>query len=423
MRGQPAQVSAGPYRPALISWNLTRRCNLKCPHCYLDAGRPRGPELSTTRCLELVEEMAALGTEMLILTGGEPLLRKDIYQIASRAASLGLWVVMGTNGVLITEQVAEKMVECGVRGVGISLDSLNPETHNRFRGGPNAWEHAVRALRICRRMGLEVLIQTTVMQMNRHELAQLAAFARREGAWSLNVYFLVRTGRGQQLNDLSAEETEAVLSELVQLQQASGPMLVRAKCAPQYKRIAYQLKAVGLESGGCMAATQYCRIMPEGDVTPCPYMDVVAGNVREQSFGDIWQHSPVFNRLRDPGQLKGRCGACEFAALCGGCRCRAFAATGDFLAEDPACPYQPTGEPLPADPVAWSPVAWDRLQQIPIAFIRNKVQQALEAQARRHGQTTVSLSFMKQCLATLSRNPGFAGMRNGLAARNTAKNG
>ncbi len=409
MNAHLPEPPARTYRPALISWNLTRRCNLKCPHCYLDAGRPRGPELSTERCLALLEEMADLGTEMVILTGGEPLLRKDIYQIAHHASSLGMWVVMGTNGVLITERVAEKMLACGVKGVGISLDSLNPETHDRFRGGPNAWKHAVRALRICRQMGLEVLIQTTVMLMNRHELNRLVAFARQEGAWSLNFYFLVRTGRGQQLNDLSAGETEEVLAELVQLQKTAGPMLVRAKCAPQYKRIAYQHGAAGLESGGCMAATQYCRIMPEGEVTPCPYMDVVAGNVREQAFREVWFHSPVFQQLRDRRQLKGRCGVCEFANLCGGCRCRAYAAAGDYLAEDPACPYQPTGTGLPESQIRWTPLAWQRLQRIPIAFIREKVRQSLETQASQQGLTTISLAFMKQSLATLNRFPAFAG--------------
>ena len=279
-------MNNGSYRPALISWNLTKKCNLRCPHCYMEAGRAAENELTTGECLGLLDEMKALGAEMLILTGGEPLLRKDIYDIARAASSLGLWVVMGTNGVLISDAVAEKMVECGVKGVGISIDSLDPARHNSFRGGPNAWEYSVRALDICRAHGLEVLVQTTVMAMNVGEIPRLIDFAREKGAWSFNLYFLVQTGRGQQMIDLSAEHTEAVLSDLVDAQDRQRPMLVRAKCAPHFKRIAYEKGSGGLESGGC--------------------------------------------------------------------RCRAYAAFGDYLQEDPACTYQPTGRALAFNDITWS---------------------------------------------------------------------
>lgn len=399
------------YRPALVSWNLTKKCNLRCPHCYLDAGRPAEHELSTEECFRLMDEMKALGTEMVILTGGEPLLRKDIYDIARAASSQGFLVVMGTNGVLITDAVAQKMVECGVRGVGISIDSLDPVKHNTFRGGPNAWEYSVRALEICRAHGLEVLVQTTVMAMNQDEIPQLLAFAQEKGAWSFNLYFLVQTGRGQQLNDLSPEGTEAMLTQLVDAQEQHRPMLVRSKCAPHFKRIAYQRGLGGLESGGCMAGTQYCRITPEGDVTPCPYMTVVAGNVRERSFTEIWHQSPVLLQLRDVHQLKGRCGRCEFNELCGGCRCRAQAAYGDYLEEDPACTYQPampTGLPSPqSGAVAWSQEAHARLERIPLVFIREKVRQGLESYARRHAIPLITPDVMKKAMAGEGRPPMF----------------
>ncbi|HEY5573098.1 MAG TPA: radical SAM protein, partial [Anaerolineales bacterium] len=325
------------FRPSLISWNLTKKCNLRCPHCYMEAGRKAEDELTTEECLELIGEMKALGTEMLILTGGEPLLRKDIYEIARYASDQRIWVVMGTNGVLITDRVAEKMVACGVKGVGISIDSLDPAKHNSFRGGPDAWEYSVKALDICRAHGLEVLVQTTIMDMNYAEVPRLIEFAREKGAWSFNLYFLVQTGRGQEMNDLSAEGTEEMLSYLVDVQDQHKPMLVRSKCAPHFKRISYERGLGGLESGGCMAGSEYCRITPEGNVTPCPYMTVVAGNVRETSFTEIWESSPVLLQLRDARNLKGRCGDCEFNELCGGCRCRAYAAFGDYLHEDPAC--------------------------------------------------------------------------------------
>jgi len=394
----------------LISWNLTRMCNLRCPHCYLDAGGKAENELTTEECLGLIDEMKALGTEMLILTGGEPLLRKDIYEIAKAASAQKIWVVMGTNGVLITGKVVEKMIECGVQGVAISIDSLEPAKHNHFRGGPDAWEHSVRALDICRANGLQVLIQTTVMEMNYAEIPQMLAFAREKGAWSFNLYFLVQTGRGQQMNDLSPERTEAMLSKLVDWQDQYRPMLVRSKCAPQFKQIAYERGLGGLESGGCMAGTQYCRITPQGDVTPCPYMTVVAGNVRDQSFREIWRTSSVLQELRDPKQLKGRCGRCEFNELCGGCRCRAYAAYGDYLQEDPACRYQPTGQPLQVREIHWSAEAQTRLEHIPLAFIRDKVKQGLEAFAQRQGLDLITADVMKQALAGAGRSEKFSKM-------------
>ncbi|MCZ6570765.1 MAG: radical SAM protein [Deltaproteobacteria bacterium] len=392
------------YSPSLVSWNLTRACNLRCPHCYMEGGRKAENELTTEECLALITELDTLGTEMLILTGGEPLLRKDIFEIATSASSLGIWVVLGTNGVMVNVDSVRKMIECGVQGVAISIDSIEPEKHNQFRGGPDAWEHSVRALEICRANGLQVVVQTTVMDMNYAEIPELLEFAREKGAWSFNLYFLVQTGRGQLLNDLSSERTENMLSDLVDWQEKHRPMLVRSKCAPQFKQIAYERGLGGLESGGCMAGTGYCRITPQGDVTPCPYMTVVAGNVREQSFGEIWRTSPVLQELRDVGQLKGRCGRCEFNELCGGCRCRAYAAFGDYLQEDPACRYQPTGQPLARQPILWSEEAQARLERIPIAFVREKVKQGVEAHARRHGANVVTPDVMKEALAGEERS-------------------
>ena len=398
------------YKPSLISWNLTKKCNLKCPHCYMEAGKGAENELTTEECISLLDEMKALGTEMVILTGGEPLLRRDIYDIAKYASSLGIWVVMGTNGVLITDRVAEKMIECGVKGVGISLDSIDPEKHNSFRGGRNSWEFSVRALEICKAHGLQVLVQTTVMGMNYNEIQELIDFTRDKGAWSFNLYFLVQTGRGQKMNDLSAEQTHDILSNLVDIQDDYRPMLVRSKCAPQFKQIAYEKGRGGLESGGCMAGTQYCRIMPDGNVTPCPYMTVVAGNVREQSFAEIWQTSKVLEELRDVSQLKGRCGSCEFSELCGGCRCRAYAEFGDYLQEDPACTYQPTGKPLESPECVWTSEARERLERIPIEFIRNKVEKALETYAQRQGLHLITPELFKEAMAGEARSEMFKNM-------------
>jgi radical SAM protein with 4Fe4S-binding SPASM domain len=403
------ETTARVFRPSLISWNLTQLCNLRCPHCYMDGGKKSGEELGTEDCLALVDEMKELGTERLILTGGEPLLRKDIFEIASRASARGLWVVMGTNGVLLDDRVAAKMVECGIKGVAISIDSIDPEKHDRFRGGPDSWKHSVRALDICREAGLGVLVQTTVMEENRAEIPQLIEFARDHGAWSFNLYFMVRTGRGRELHELSAAATEELLADLVHAQEQYRPMLIRSKCAPQFKRIAHQEGLAGLESGGCMAGVDYCRITPTGAVTPCPYMGVVAGNVRQQSLTEIWQDSQVLKRLRDPDELKGRCGSCEYKELCGGCRCRAHAGFGDYLAEDPACPHVPTGVPLDNHQVVWSEEAQARLDRIPISFIRGKLQKGIESYARAQGARRITAELMQEGMQGEGR-PAMASM-------------
>ncbi len=401
------EVTSKGHRPSLVSWNLTQACNLRCPHCYMSAGKKAVDELDTDECFAVLGEMKALGTEMVILTGGEPLLRKDIYALAERASSLGMWAVMGTNGVLINDRVARAMIDCGIKGVAISIDSIDPEKHNRFRGGPNAWEHSVRALDVCKANGLEVLVQTTVMDFNRDEIPELIAFTRERGAWSFNLYFMVQTGRGQQMNDLGAAATEAMLDDLVEVQEKMKPMLVRSKCAPHFKRIAYQRGQGGLESGGCMAGTQYCRITPGGDVTPCPYMDVVAGNVRDHGgFSAVWNESAVLGDLRDVGQLKGRCGACEYNELCGGCRCRAQAAFGDYLQEDPACTFEPTGVAIDQAAVAWDEEARSRLERIPIRFIRAKVEKGVEAYARSQGLRVIDAEVMKQGMQGHGRSFG-----------------
>lgn len=408
---EPAAAPAGEFRPSLVSWNLTRRCNLRCPHCYLSAGKKEEDELTTDECFGIIDEMKALGTEMVILTGGEPLLRKDIFDLATRCHEQGFWVVMGTNGVLINERVAQKMVDCGVQGVGISIDSVDPAKHDSFRGGPNSWKHSVKALEICRDHGLQVLVQSTVMASNYEEVPLLLDFAQEMGAWSFNLYFLVQTGRGQQMNDLSAVQTEVMLGRLVDAQEEYRPMLVRSKCAPHFKRLAYEKGEGGLESGGCMAGTQYCRITPGGEVTPCPYMDTSAGNVRDSSFTRIWQESELFRQLRDLDQLKGRCGACEFNELCGGCRCRAYAAFDDPLQEDPACTYQPTGRPLDrGEAIRWSAEAQARLDRIPIRFVREKVQKGLEAYARSHDLSEITPEVMKEGLQGEGRPKVFGKM-------------
>jgi radical SAM protein with 4Fe4S-binding SPASM domain len=407
----------------VISWNITRRCNERCEHCYIEAGaitrEDAEGELSTEECLDVVDQLALANPEaLLILTGGEPLLRKDVFQIARRAADRGLWPVVGTNGVLIDDRVTERMIAAGVRGVSLSLDALEPAVHDRFRGVKGAWQNTVDGSRILSRHGLPFIVQTTVGDHNAHELEAIARLAYELGARVFNVYFLVPTGRGAYVSDIPPQRYEELMQRLIPLQREhAGKMLVNSKCAPHYQRVLYEhdpespfLKTFASGAGGCPAGTHYAGIRPDGQVTPCPYLPVYAGNLREQSFKEIWDGSELFRQIRARNQLGGRCGSCEFTGVCGGCRARAYGATGDFMAEDPWCVYEPGrfgGKPIRFDDkttygsqasateLGWDADAEERLRGVP-AFVRPMVRKRVESYAREHGHTRVTAALMAE---------------------------
>jgi radical SAM protein with 4Fe4S-binding SPASM domain len=398
-------------RPYVISWNLTYRCNLACEHCYLDAGpRPEidgeafadRSELSTDGCLRVVDEIAAFAPDcLLILTGGEPLLRRDIVEIVRHAAAKGLWVVVGTNGVKITDNLAAILRREGVRGLSLSLDALDEGRHDAFRRVRGAWSNTVEGAKILARAGLPFIVQTTVARHNVAELGEIAAFAHGElGATVWNLYFLVPTGRGAHVSDLDAAAYDRILVELRDIHRRyAGKMLVNAKCAPHYVRLLQGDDAATVYSksyaggaGGCPAGTHYMGIRPNGDVTPCPYLPLFAGNLRHERLTDLWRSSDLFVRIRERTRLGGRCGECELAASCGGCRARAFGMTGDVLAEDPLCTHTPGTFARPTTPaveygdapdttLAWDPAASERMKQIP-AFVRGMVARRVEAYCR-----------------------------------------
>ncbi len=396
-------------RPSIVSWNITSACNLRCPHCYLDA-RERSPdELSTEEALRLIDRLARAGTELLILTGGEPLLRADLPQLASRATGHGIHVVLGTAGTLLTPGRARELRESGVAAAGISIDSLDPAKHDAFRGVPGAWERAVRGIEACRDEGLEVLVHTTALKMNREEIPSIVEFAHGLGARAFHLFFLVCTGRGERLTDLSPEEYEETLNFVLDAQERYPGMMVRARCAPYVGRLAVQRGAPPLSNAGCMAGTSYCRVTPNGDVTPCPYLPTVAGNARgDRDFVEIWQSSPVLTRFRSPGlALGGKCGDCRFsrgdAPVCVGCRARAFALEGDALAADPWCLYEPGEDATPdtisaemAAPTAvtWSEDARTRLGRVPF-FMRGRVEKSAEAYVREQGLSEISTDVLE----------------------------
>jgi AdoMet-dependent heme synthase len=423
-------------RPYVVSWNLTYRCNLACEHCYLDAGGTPlvgtenfadRSELGTEECFRVIDELAAFAPECVtILTGGEPLLRRDILEIVTRAAERGLWVVVGTNGVRITENVARRLAEAGARGLSLSLDALDADRHDRFRRVRGAWQNTVEGAGILGRTGLPFIVQTTAGAHNLDELDAIADFAHdRLAAKVWNLYFLVPTGRGQFVSDMTPAQYDDVLAALYRIQRKyDGRMLVNAKCAPHYIKTVLenhsaQFRTYSGGAGGCPAGTHYMGIRPNGDVTPCPYLPVFAGSLRSATLADLWTSSELFTGIRRRSSLGGRCGACEMNGHCGGCRARAYGMTGDLMAEDPLCTHTPgkfAGNPLLAlrgaaaasrsvpaieyglessTAIAWDEAAAERMKRIP-AFVRGMVVKAVEDSCRKSGLDRVTVEELER---------------------------
>jgi radical SAM protein with 4Fe4S-binding SPASM domain len=327
--------------PNIISWNVTSRCPLACTHCYIDADGCGSPdELDTAEGFALIDQIAAVNRPILILSGGEPLLRPDIFDLARHATRCGLAVAMGTSGVLITDAAAGRIRDAGIRKVAVSIDSTDPRIHDAFRGVSGAWRRAVDGIHALRRADIPVQIHTVINESGVDEIDKIMAFGKGFGIRDYQFFFLVPTGRGERLATAPPEVHEAAIERI--LAYAQPGFSVRPTCAPQFVRVAARL---GLDPSwwgrGCIAGTGYCRITPVGDVTPCPYLPVSVGNVRQEPFGDIWYGSDILIALRDPDRLSGRCGRCGYRRACGGCRARAYGEVGDILAEDPCCPYEP----------------------------------------------------------------------------------
>ena len=324
----------------IVSWNTTNACNMYCDHCYRDAGCKAEEELSTAEAKTLLEQIARAGFKIMIFSGGEPLMRHDIVELVAYAASLGLRPVFGTNGTLITLEMAQKLKAAGAMGMGISLDSMDREKHNKFRKFPGAWEGAVQGMRNCRAAGLPFQIHTTVMEWNNHELEDLTDFAVAEGAVAHHFFFLVPTGRAKTIEaeSLRAEAYEDTLTRIMKKQQ-EVEIELKPTCAPQFLRIAAQMGLKTRFRRGCLAGMAYCIISPRGKVQPCAYLNMELGDVRQTPFDEIWKNSEVLNKLRTL-EYSGGCGSCEYKRACGGCRARAaYYHEGDYMAEEPWCLY------------------------------------------------------------------------------------
>ncbi len=415
----------------VLSWNITRRCNLSCSHCYLpavtgaeSAGCSLSSELSTEEALGVIDGIAAVNSEvMLILSGGEPLLRPDLFDLASRATAKGMMVVVGSNGLLIDKAAARRLRKSGVTGISISLDSTTPDLHDAVRSCPGAWERTVAAIQACVDEDLSVQINTVVTKKNHDQLPALMTLSRHLGATVFSPFFLVCTGRGEEMTDITPHQYEQVLSLIVESQGKFGDLMIRTRCAPTVRRILYERNPASsllkMGTGRCMAGQSYCRISPEGDVTPCPYMPLAAGNVRQQDFKYIWDRADVFKALRRPA-LKGKCKDCEYRQLCGGCRARAYASHYDPLAEDPWCEYRSRGGAMIQPPTfeqessvatieatqpVWTKEAEDRLKRVPF-FVRGMVRSAVERYARDRQCAEITPVIMEE----LKQKSGMGGM-------------
>ena len=381
------------HKPRLIFWEVTKGCNLRCIHCRATATELSSlNDLPTTKALNIIKQVSQLSLPILVLSGGEPLFRKDIFELAAYARDCGLRVALATNGTLVSKEVARQIVDAGVRRVSISLDGADAATHDAFRGIPGAFDQALRGLRNLRECGMSVQINMTIARHNAHQLPQVLDLARGLGADALHTFLLVPVGCGVDIAEeqmVPADEYEKILNWFYDRAQEGGIEL-KATCAPHYFRVLRQRRAAerraaspaapsqaghgqgigptemtmpgstGIDlhpharpagagrpdsmqamTKGCLAGTGVAFISFQGEVYPCGYLPVLAGNLHQQSLAEIWENAPVFQQLRDTGNLKGKCGYCEFRNICMGCRARAFAATGDFLDEEPFCVYQP----------------------------------------------------------------------------------
>jgi radical SAM protein with 4Fe4S-binding SPASM domain len=331
--------------PTLVSFAVTRECNLKCKHCYsqsVDSPHPR--ELNTDEAKQLISQIAETGAHLLIMDGGEPLMRPDIFDLVRQSRREGLTTVMGTNGTLITAGVADKLVDAGIQGLAISLDGAEAEAHDGFRGVEGAWEQTLQGIENVRQAGIPFQIAPTLRHGDWKQWGAIADKAKAWGANAVEVFDYIPAGRGEENPEfeMTVEERQAFVGEYVARQRADDEMVYRCVALPQIwveieKTVPEDEVLAKFVRSCCAAGTRYCCIVYDGTVYPCMLLQEKAGDVREQSFVDIWQTSEVFQILRDRDRLEGKCGRCDYRYVCGGARCRIYAKTGSLTAEDDAC--------------------------------------------------------------------------------------
>lgn len=341
------------FQLRMVAWEVTRSCNLACVHCRASArDEPYEGELSTDECFALLDEIASFARPVIILTGGEPLLREDIFDIAEYGTNKGLRIVMAPNGTLVDVETAERLKNAGVARISLSLDGATAATHDSFRQVEGAFEAVMKAARAARGAGLEFQINPTVTSRNVDEIPAIMDLAVEMGASAFHIFMLVPTGRATDLQDglIGAEECERFLTWL-HGQVDKQPIAIKATCAPHFYRIAKQAEREGRAGSrpgtggldkttrGCLAGMAFCFVSHVGNVFPCGYLELNCGNIRDKSIEDIWTNAEPFVTLRNFKNYRGKCGTCKFVGVCGGCRARAYAATGDYLRDEPLCLY------------------------------------------------------------------------------------
>ncbi len=336
-----------PYPPPImVSYAVTRRCNLRCPHCYSDArDRPDPNELTTEEAVELIDDLASMGTRLIIFDGGEPTLRPDLPDLISHAADVGLSPLLGTNGMsdTLTPEYVEILRDAGLKAAAVSLDSPNPEAHDEFRGVEGAWERTMEGIRNLRRAGIPFQIGFTLRRGSLDDIEGMVGLAKELGAAALEVFEFIPVGRGAHARRyaLSIEERRDAVRKLVEIQMREEDLTVRVIGCPQYwvevERTVPEAERLRFVRSCCGAGTRYATVLYDGTVLPCMLLPIPVGNVRERRFSEIWNESEVLRNLRDRSKLKGACRDCPYADVCVGARCRAYAETGDYLAEDPGC--------------------------------------------------------------------------------------
>jgi radical SAM protein with 4Fe4S-binding SPASM domain len=393
------------YKPYIVSWNLTRRCNLLCPHCYIDSrdlkAEAQDTELTRDEAKLVIDELSYLNTHlMLILSGGEPMLRNDIFDIVEYASEAGFIMVMGSNGILLTREKLDLLKKSGLKGVGISIDSVTGRHHDSFRGLPGAWEMSIDALRSAREAGIEAQMDVSLTDMNAEQIEEFIELGASLSVKAINFFFLVCTGRAMK-TDIASYRYENALKKIVVLSKTEKRLLVRARCAPHIYRLLHE-SGVEIPEGtrGCLAGRHYIRIDHAGNITPCPYMPLVLGSVRDRSLKEIWEGSPELQRMRG-GAYKHRCGICKYAVICGGCRARALTESSDFMEEDSLCAYTPSGEENISlgtecrTELLWDEKAKDRIRKIPV-FMQGMIIRMIETKAKEKGIGTITSELIDE---------------------------
>lgn len=330
----------------MVAWEITRSCNLSCAHCR--ASSQKGPypgELSTEECFKVIDEIAFFASPVIILTGGEPLLRKDIFEIAEYGKKKGLRMVMAPNGTLLTTENVAKIIKSGIKRISVSLDGADAVAHDNLRQVTGAFGDAVAGIKEAKKAGLEFQINSTITKRNAAQISALMDLAVKLGARAHHIFLLVPTGRAKEMQDdeLSAQEYEDTLKFLAQRIKKTT-LEIKVTCAPHFNRLLLQQDpqlGSSLRGRGCMGGISFCFISHLGDLQPCGYLEIKCGNVRDLGFKKAWFESEVFNNLRDFSKYKGKCGVCEFRNVCAGCRARAYTKYGDYLREEPYCVYEP----------------------------------------------------------------------------------